>query len=562
MARLSAERLASRRYAEQLRRRPAVRTERDENYPDDDATQQHASNRHPIRRPRGVLAGGKLRLKEAETGLGHGLGNPQDARQSDTLVFWPSPMSTSLPSTITEAADWLRRGRISSVDLTRRLLTDAQAAQETVGAFAVLTEQTALADAENADRELSSGTDKGPLLGIPIGVKDILATADAPTTASSRVLDPGWGKRGDASVVRKLRAAGAVVLGKTVLHEFAIGWPDPGTGVRYARNPCDLARSPGGSSSGTGAAIAAGFVLGGLGTDTGGSIRGPAAFCGISGLKPTFGRVSKEGCVPLSWSLDHIGPMARTARDCAAMLQVMAGHDPLDSSTAAVDVPDYLSSLNGSVEGVCIGVPPTYFFDQPELNDEIRQAVLGAVDRLVEAGAAVCNVVLPHAPIARAAQRAIMLSEAYAYHQADLASRASEYGRHTRGQLLQGALYSGADYVQAQRVRTVIKREVRQVMANVDVLIVPAGVSVASRFEGYDPDAMRRAPNFMSIWNLTGLPALCVPCGISSEGLPIGMQIVGKPFDEATVLRVGDAYQHVTDWHARTASAAKQVQPA
>ena len=471
-------------------------------------------------------------------------------------------MTTSLPSTITDAAEWLRDGRISSLELTRQLVAEAQAAQDSIGAFVVLNEEGALAAAQKADDELSRGTDRGPLQGVPLGVKDILATADAPTTASSHVLDPAWGQRGDAAVVRKLRDAGALIAGKTVLHEFAIGWPDPETGLRYARNPWDLARSPGGSSSGTGAAVAAGLVLGGLGTDTGGSIRGPASLSGISGLKPTFGRVSKEGCVPLSWSLDHIGPMARTARDCAVMLQVMAGQDPLDSSSASAPVPDYLSSLTGSVDGLRIGVPRTYFFDQPELNDEIRQAVLAAIDRLAAAGAAARDVVLPHAPMARQAQRAIMLSEAYAYHQVDLASRRSEYGRHTRGQLLHGALYSGADYVQAQRVRTVIKREVREVLADVDVLIMPGGVGLAPKFEGYDPDAMRRSPNFMSIWNLTGLPVLCVCCGFSSEGLPIGMQIVGKPFDEAMLLRVGDAYQRVTDWHTRTPAAAKEVQPA
>lgn len=471
-------------------------------------------------------------------------------------------MTTLLPSTITEAAEWLRDGRITSVELTQQLLSDAKANQDTVGAFVTFTEASALAAAQKADQELARGTDRGPLHGIPLGVKDILATEDAPTTASSRVLDPAWGKRGDATVIRKLREAGAVILGKTVLHEFAIGWPDPDTGLRYARNPWDLARSPGGSSSGTAAALAAGSILGGLGTDTGGSIRGPAAFSGISGLKPTFGRVSKEGCVPLSWSLDHIGPMARTARDCALMLQVMAGHDPLDPASASVPVPDYAAALSATVDGVRVGVARSYFFDQPELNDEIRQAVLAATEQLVAAGAVVREVVLPHAPIARQAQRTIMLCEAYAYHQSDLASRLLDYGRYTRGQLLHGALYSSADYVQAQRVRTVIKREVRELMAEVDVLIMPAGVGVATKFEGYDPDSMRRAPNFMSIWNLTGLPALCVPCGLSSEGLPIGMQIVGKPFDEATLLRVGDAYQRITDWHSRTPAGVREVQTA
>src|SRR5207248_2111224 len=208
----------------------------------------------------------------------------------------------------------------------------------------------------------------------------IIATNDAPSTANSRVLDPAWGDRADATVVRKLRDAGAIVLGKLGLHEFAIGWPDPSTGFRIPKNPWDLSRTPGGSSSGTGAAIAAGLILGGLGTDTGGSIRGPASHCGISGLKPTFGRVSKEGCVPLGYSLDNIGPMARTVRDCALLLQVLAGFDPLDPCSVREPVPDFLTRLDGSVAGVRIGVNREYFFDGPELNAEVRQAVLAAID--------------------------------------------------------------------------------------------------------------------------------------------------------------------------------------
>jgi aspartyl-tRNA(Asn)/glutamyl-tRNA(Gln) amidotransferase subunit A len=339
-----------------------------------------------------------------------------------------------------------------------------------------------------------------------------------------------------------------------VLHEFAIGWPDPATGLRYARNPWDLARSPGGSSSGTGAAIAAGLILGGLGTDTGGSIRGPAAYCGISGLKPTFGRVSNEGCVPLSYSLDHIGPMARTMRDCAVLLQVLAGFDPLDPCTARVAVPDYAADLDGSVRGLRIGLVREHFFDVPELDGEVRQAVLDGVDRLAAAGASVVDVALPHAAIARTAQRAIMLGEAYAYHLPDLQSRPQLYGKYTRQQITQGALYSAADYVQAQRVRSVIKAEALAALSVADVLVTPTMLNVAPRFEGYDPDALRRAPTFMAIWNLTGLPAASVCCGFSNAGLPIGMQIVGKPFDEAMVLRVGDAYQQLTDWHTRRAT--------
>jgi len=224
-----------------------------------------------------------------------------------------------LPSTIAEAGDWLRTRRITSLELTRELLGRAHAAQDRIAAFLAFTDETALEAAAQADRELAAGADRGPLHGIPLAVKDLLATRDAPTTAASRVLDPAWGQRDDATVVRKLRESGAVLLGKLSLHEFAIGWPDPATGIPFARNPWDVARSPGGSSSGTGAAVAAGLILGGLGSDTGGSIRGPAAYCGISGLKPTFGLVSKEGCVPLGYSLDHVGPMARTMRDCGPM---------------------------------------------------------------------------------------------------------------------------------------------------------------------------------------------------------------------------------------------------
>src|ERR1700730_8450746 len=234
-----------------------------------------------------------------------------------------------IPPTIVAAGAALRSGQVSSVALTQELLARAKATHDTVAAFIVITEDPALAAAQRADAELEAGRDRGPLHGIPLGIKDILATVDAPTTANSRVLDPAWGQRDDATTVRKLREAGAVLLGKLGLHEFAIGWPDPETGFRIPKNPWDLARSPGGSSSGTGAAIAAGLILGGLGTDTGGSIRGPAAYCGISGIKATFGRVSKAGCAPLGYSLDNVGPMASTVYDCALMLQVLAGFDPL-----------------------------------------------------------------------------------------------------------------------------------------------------------------------------------------------------------------------------------------
>jgi aspartyl-tRNA(Asn)/glutamyl-tRNA(Gln) amidotransferase subunit A len=468
-------------------------------------------------------------------------------------------MNTPLPTTIAEAADWLRSGRLSSVSLTRELLARIHATQDTLGAFITVTDEPALAAAQRADDELARVEDRGPLHGIPLGIKDIIATSDAPTTANSRVLDPAWGQREDATVVRNLRAAGAVLLGKLTLHEYAIGWPDPDTGFRIARNPWDTTRTPGGSSTGTGAAVAAGLILGGLGTDTGGSIRGPAAFCGISGLKPTFGRVSKEGCVPLGYSLDNIGPMARTARDCALLLQVLAGFDPLDPCTVDEPVPNMLGRFDGQLDNVRIGVPRAYFFDSAELDAQVLGAVLGALDRMAAAGASVVDVDIPHAALGRNAQQAIMFGEAYAYHEPDLQARPELYGKWTRQQLRKGVLYTAADYVQAQRVRSLIKQECAQALAEVDVLVTPTSLNVAPTFEGYDPDGLADAPSFMGIWNLTGLPAMSICCGFSDATLPIGMQIIGKPFDEPTVFKVADAYQRITDWHTRTPAGSMEV---
>jgi aspartyl-tRNA(Asn)/glutamyl-tRNA(Gln) amidotransferase subunit A len=456
---------------------------------------------------------------------------------------------SDLPRTIVEAGEWLRSGRLTSVQLTEASLDRAESAQETIAAFITITRESALAAARQADADLARGADRGPLHGIPIGVKDIIATVDAPTTASSRVMDPRWGEGRDATVVSRLRAAGAVIVGKLGLNEYAIGFPDPDTGFRIPKNPWDLERVPGGSSSGTGAAIAARLVLGGLGTDTGGSIRGPSSYCGISGIKPTFGRVSKEGCVPLGYSLDNIGPMARTARDCALLLQAMAGYDPKDPCSADVAVPDMASGLDGSLSGTRIGLPVEYFFELPELEPEVKLAVQQATEAMQSAGATVIEVSIPHAAVARAAQRVIMYAEAYAYHEPDLQTRPELYGRYTRQSIRQGAVFSAPDYVQAQRVRSLIAAETVAALANVDVIVVPTMLGVAPTFASYDFEAFMKQPTLLAIWNLTGSPAMSVCCGFSSEGLPIGMQIVGKAFDEPMVFKVGAAYQRITEWH-------------
>jgi len=459
-----------------------------------------------------------------------------------------------LPLTIAEAAAWLRSGKITSVALTEAQLARAHATQDTLAAFILIMDEVALAGARQADADFAAAIDRGPLQGIPIGVKDIIATKDAPTTANSRVMDPAWGQRDDATVVKKLREAGAVIFGKLGLHEYALGWPDPDTGFRIPKNPWDLSRTPGGSSSGTGAAVAGGLILGGLGTCTGGSVRGPASYCGISGMKQTFGRVSKEGCVPLGYSLDHIGPMARTARDCAIMLQVMAGYDPLDLCSVDTPVPDMLAVMNGSLAGVRIGVPRDYFFTVPNLDEDVKTTVEAALDAMAAAGATLVEVAIPHADAARHAQRVTMIGEAYAYHEPDLKSKPELYGKYTRQAFQLGAFYSAADYVNAQRLRPLIRQECAEAFGTkgrggVDVLIVPTMASVAPTFAGYDPDAMMRSYGFTPIWNLTGLPALSIPAGFSDGGLPIGMQVVGRPFDEPIVFKVADAYQQLTDWH-------------
>ncbi|MBI2760022.1 MAG: amidase [Chloroflexi bacterium] len=417
---------------------------------------------------------------------------------------------SQLPLTITEAAESLRSRKISAVELTRALLARTEASQETIAAFITITAEGAMAAARKADADFAAGIDRGPLQGIPLAIKDIITTSDAPTTANSNILDRAWGERGDAPVTRKLREAGAALTGKLGLSEFAIGRPDPATGFRIPKNPWNLERSPGGSSSGTGAAIAAGLILGGLGTDTSGSIRGPSAYNGISGIKPTFGRVSKDGCVPLGYSLDNIGPMARSSKDCALMLQVLAGYDPNDPCSVDVPAPNMTGMMTGSLKGLKIGVPRDYFFTAPELDVEVRDAVLKAIEEMAAAGAEVTDVVIPHAAEARLANWVTMLSEAYTYHEQDIQARPEVYGKYTVETIRRGAFMSAADYVQAQRVRVLVKAECAAALDGLDVLITPTMINTAPALEGMSTEAMLVSPSYTGIWNLTGFPALSV----------------------------------------------------
>jgi aspartyl-tRNA(Asn)/glutamyl-tRNA(Gln) amidotransferase subunit A len=337
-----------------------------------------------------------------------------------------------LPLTIEEAVAALRSGDVTSVQLTAAALARIEALDDRVGAF-IEVNAAARAQAEQADADLAAGTDRGPLHGIPFGLKDILATADQPTTANSLVLDPAWGTGYDSVVTERVRAAGAVIMGKLVLSEFAIGAPDAEKPFPTPRNPWDLDRSASGSSSGTGIAVATGMILGGIGTDTGGSVRGPASFNGHTGLKVTFGRVPKWGVTPLGYSLDSIGPMARSAWDCAAILNVIAGHDPRDSTAAPSPTDDYLEGIDRGIEGLRVGVPRAYFLDHPELKVDTKAAVEATIGQLADLGADVREVELPHSDVAKDANTLTMLSEAFAYHRPDMGSaRWSDYGASTR----------------------------------------------------------------------------------------------------------------------------------
>lgn len=466
---------------------------------------------------------------------------------------------TDMPLTITEAAEAVRSGALTSVELTRTMLERADRLDRKLGVYLHRMDDSALEEAAQADADLAAGIDRGPLQGIPLGIKDIISTEHAPTTAQSLVLDPTWGDQGDAVVVARLRAAGGVIVGKTSTMEFATGMPDPDKPFPVPRNPWNPDHWPGGSSSGSGSGVAAGLFLGGLGTDTGGSIRGPAAYCAISGLKPTFGRVPKSGCVPLGFSLDHIGPMARSARDCAAILQVIAGFDASDPTCKDIGVPDYLAALNGSLDGMRIAIEREHHTRVEGVLPEAIDAFERAVGVLEMGGALTTEVSIPHYTEITFASRVQSRSEAAAFHMVDLRARWAEYGIHTRDAVGQAALFGASDVVQAQRVRQYGKKVIRELMRPFDVLVTLSRSRGAPPVAGLTSESESKYPSYTSIWNAMGLPALSIPIGYTADGLPLSMQIIGKPYDEATVLRAGDAFQSLTDWHLQLAPMAREA---
>jgi aspartyl-tRNA(Asn)/glutamyl-tRNA(Gln) amidotransferase subunit A len=466
--------------------------------------------------------------------------------------------------TITQAQHLLRSRELSAVELTHACLDRIRAVEPRLNAFITVCEEQALAQARDADLRLGSG-DAPALCGIPLAIKDIYATKGVRTTCASKILE-NFVPTYDATVIARLRAEGAVFVGKANLDEFAMGSSTENSAFGPTRNPCDLERVAGGSSGGSAAAVAADECLGSLGTDTGGSIREPAAFCGVVGIKPTYSRVSRFGVIAYASSLDQVGPFAKTVRDAAILLRSLAGADRADSTCSTRPVPDYERALSGEVKGLRIGVPKEYFVEgmQPEVEEGAR----GALKHYESMGAATVEVSLPHTDYAIAAYYLIATAEASANLErydgiryglrvdadslADLyrRSRGRGFGAEVKRRIMLGTFalstgYYDAYYLKAQKVRTLIKRDFEQAFERCDLIVTPTAPTTAFRLgeKMSDPLQMYLSDIFTISVNLAGLPGMALPCGYDRQGMPIGLQLIGPAFGEEIILRAGDAYE-------------------
>jgi aspartyl-tRNA(Asn)/glutamyl-tRNA(Gln) amidotransferase subunit A len=452
--------------------------------------------------------------------------------------------------TVAEAAELIRGKKLSPVEYTKALIARVEKHDGQLNAFLRFTPEIALEDAKRAEGEITRGNWRGPLHGVPYALKDIIDYAGLPTTAHSKILKDNVAKA-DAPVAEKLKAAGGVFMGKLSTHEFATGGPSFDLPWPPARNPWNREHFTGGSSSGAGAATAAGFVPVAIGTDTGGSVRHPASLCGVVGIKGTYGLVSRRGVIPLAYSLDHIGPLTRTVRDNALVLELMAGHDPLDPGSAPRAAGKLAGDLDRGVKGLKIGVIRHFYTRDQAADPEMAAAIEAGVKKLAELGAEVREI--QTAPLGEylALNRTLLTSEAYAAHEKWMQERPQDYGKLTRDRIMAGAFVRAADYINATRLRRKLTDAFHALLADLDVAITASSMDPACRIDDlkgveYTYGRQARAP-----FNVTGSPALSVPAGFNKAGLPLSMQIVGKPFAEATVYRVANAHEQATDWVKR-----------
>jgi aspartyl-tRNA(Asn)/glutamyl-tRNA(Gln) amidotransferase subunit A len=452
-------------------------------------------------------------------------------------------------TSISELAARLRRGEISPVEITRDCLARIEKLNASLNAFITVMAESALAQARAAEAEIGRGEWRGALHGIPVALKDLIDTAGVLTTAASALYKDRVPSE-DAEVVRRLREAGAVIIGKNNLHECAYGGSSLISYFGDVHNPWDVGRIAGGSSGGSAAAVAAGLAYAAIGTDTAGSIREPAALCGSVGIKPTYGRVSGRGVIPLSLSLDHIGPLAATVEDVAIVLQAVAGYDSRDITSVDVPVEDYVSAVREDVKGMRVGVPRVYFYD--DLDPEVAAAMEHAMEGLRSLGAELKEM---HLDVPT--DRRLQMAEAYAFHAENVAKSPELYLPETVRRIRTGEEVSAAEYIQRRREQDEARRDIRAVFADVDVLVTPTIPMPAPAIADLkaDPDALRPAELKLlrntRPFNVWGLPAISVPCGFTQSGLPIGMQIAGPHWREDLVLQVAHAYEQATAWHKR-----------
>jgi aspartyl-tRNA(Asn)/glutamyl-tRNA(Gln) amidotransferase subunit A len=439
---------------------------------------------------------------------------------------------------------------LSPVELLSALLARIEALDPKLNAFIRLDAEAAMQAARAAEAEIAAGRSRGPLHGIPIGVKDIIDVAGLPTTCHSKILVDHVATA-DAVVVQKLRQAGAIILGKLSTHEFAIGGPSFDLPFPPARNPWNPEHHPGGSSSGSGAGVCAGLFPLALGTDTGGSVRNPASACGIVGLKPTYGLVSRRGVFPLSFTLDHVGPLTRTAADNALLLDAIAGHDPADPGSAASQSRQFGRLLNRGVRGLRIGFVRHFHERDLPAHPDVAAALDDAAGVLQAEGAEVRTVTLPTLTEFAGINRVILCSEAWSIHAPWLRERPGDYGQLARRRLLPGAFITAGDYVGAQRRRTEVIAAVEDQLRDYDVLLCASSMDPASRMDDAEETARTYSRQARTPFNVTGHPAVAMMAGLAQDGLPVSVQFVGRYFDDATVLRVAAAYEKATGWHKK-----------